>query len=67
MTTLDQALETYKRTVKEEPRENWATWVVAVHNSLVAGSWIGNGYPDYAKQVFETIQAEAKISFSDSI
>lgn len=66
--TPEQAYETYKRTVRDEERSSWATWVIAVSNSLAAGEWIGfEGCPAYAKEVFELAKADQKVSFSDSI
>jgi len=66
--TPEQAYETYKRTVRDDARTAWATWVIAVSNSLAAGEWIGfEGCPSYAKEVFELAKADQKVSFSDSI
>ena len=66
--TPEQAYETYKRTVRDEERNSWATGVIAVRNSLAAGEWIGfEGCPAYAKEVFELAKADQKVSFSDSI
>ena len=65
--TTEQAIETYKRTVRDEQRYTWATWVIAVSNSLAAGEWVGgNIYPGFAKEVFEALKAEKKISMADS-
>lgn len=65
--TPEQAYETYKRTVRDEERTAWATWVIAVSNSLAAGEWIGfQGCPGFAEEVFKMAKAEQKISFSDS-
>lgn len=67
MSTTENALETYQRTVRDEDRSVWPTWVIAISNSLACGGWIGYaGCPDYAKEVFEKVNAEKKISFSDS-
>ncbi len=65
--TPEQAHETYNRTVRDEDRHSWATWVIAVSNSLAAGEWIGyEGCPAFAKEVFELALSDKKISFSDS-
>jgi len=62
------ALETYRRTIRDENRGVWPTWILAVSNSLAAGEWIGfEGCPSYAKEVFELAKADQKVSFSDSI
>lgn len=67
--TLDQAIETYKRTVRDEPnRETWPGWVLAVSNSLAAGEWLGGDrYPAFAEEVFKELMKEGKkISMADS-
>lgn len=65
--TTEQATETYKRTVRDDHRHTWANWVLAVHNSLAAGDWIGGtGYPAFAKEVYEVVKSEQKISMADS-
>lgn len=67
-TTPEQAKETYERVVRDEPRSSWASWVIAISNSLACGGWIGgNGFPAWVKETYELIKAENKISFSDSI
>lgn len=65
--TREQAVDTYKKTVRDEPRNAWAVWVLAVHNSLVAQQWIGSDkLPAFAKDVYEAIKAEpVKISMAD--
>lgn len=64
--TPEQALETYKRTVRDEPRESWANWVVAISNSQAVGEWIGGVmFEGYAKEVFEMVKAEKKVSMAD--
>ena len=64
--TPEQAFETYNRTVRDEPRYNWAAWVTAISNSLAAGGWIGgNGYPDYVKEAYELTKQQTKISYAD--
>lgn len=64
--TADQATETYKRTVRDEPRYSWPTWIVAVSNSLAAGEWIGyDGCPSFAKEVFDYMNANKSISMAD--
>lgn len=66
--TPEQAKETYERTVKNEPRWTWAVWVLAIHNSLTNGQWTGaEGLPTWAKETYDLIKAENKISTSDSI
>lgn len=63
--TTAQALETYRRTLLDEERHNWATWVVAVHNSLSAGEWIGGDiYPKFAKEVWEELSKDTTVSHS---
>lgn len=64
--TLEQAVETYQRTIKHEPRESWATWVLAVHNSMMMGEWVGvDGIPSFAFDVYEFIKPNIKTSYSD--
>lgn len=67
--TPEQAKETYEKTVRDCDRSTWATWIIAISNSVAAREWIGyEGCPDYAKGAFELIMAEGvKVSFSDSI
>jgi len=66
--TPEQAFETYKRTVRDESRNSWPTWVIAVSNSLAAGEWIAfDGCPAFAEEVFELAKADQKVSYSDSI
>lgn len=65
--TPETAYETYKRTVRDEPRAMWANWVKAVYNSLAAGYWLGGDhYPDFAEEVFKMAVADKKISMADS-
>lgn len=64
--TPEQALETYKNTVRDNPRDTWANWIIAVSNSLAAGEWIGgDGYDDYAKKVFEMLGGKPQVKFAD--
>lgn len=65
--TAEQAYETYKRTVRDDSRDSWANWVLAVHNSVACGEWISfEGCPAFAQEVFELALTDKKISFSDS-
>lgn len=64
--TPQQAKETYERTVRDEDRNNWPNWILAVSNSLAAGEWMGGDmFPDYAEKVFEAVNASAKVSMAD--
>ena len=65
--TKEQAIETYKKTIRDYKRFEWAMWVIAVSDSLVANEWVGgDAYPAFAKEVFEAVKAENNISMSDS-
>jgi hypothetical protein len=64
--TTEQALETYTTTVRDYDRPTWATWVVAVSNSLAAGEWLGGDmFPAFAKEVFEALSGVKKVSMAD--
>lgn len=64
--TAEQAYDTYKRTVRDEPREAWALWVLAIHNSLTCGKWIGgDNLPGFAKEAYELVKADGEISYAD--
>ena len=63
---LEQAVETYQRTIKDEPRDAWDTWVIAVHNSMMMGNWISvEGLPGFAYEVYEFIKSKVNTSYSD--
>lgn len=64
--TPEQAVETYERTVRDEPRYNWAPFVVAISNSLAAREWIEyNGEPACTKEAYEILQAKQTVSMAD--
>lgn len=64
--TLDQAIETYERTVRDYPRDSWAHWIVAVNNSIEACKWTGyEGCPEFAEKVFDANKGDKKISMAD--
>lgn len=65
--TKEQAIETYRRTVRDYQRYEWAMWVIAVNDSLETGEWVGgDAYPEFAKEVFEEMKKEVKkISMAD--
>jgi len=66
--TPEQAVETYERTVRDEPREAWANYIIAISNSLAAGEWTGGTmFPDYAKEAFVILKAKQKVSMADEI
>lgn len=65
--TPQQAEETYRLTVVNEPRENWPTWVRAINNSLACGEWIGgNRFESFAKEVFDELIKTNKPAMADS-
>ena len=65
--TLEQAIATYKATVRDTEPYLWPNWVDVVANSITVGHWCGgNSLPAYAKEVYEAVKAESNVSLSDS-
>lgn len=64
-TTIAQAMETYRRTILDDDRYSWPSWVIAVHNSLVCREWIGSEtLPPYAKEVWDNLMEDGTIAHS---
>lgn len=64
-TTVAQAMETYRRTILDDDRYSWPSWVIAVHNSLVCREWVGGEtLPPYAREVWENLSICSHISHS---
>lgn len=58
--TPEQAKETYLKTIHDVEKNDWPTWVLVIHNSIVCKSWIGrNNFPDFVRKAYYLL-SEAK-------
>lgn len=60
MDDVEQAMETYTRTLRNVPDpEDWPNWVKEVERSLIKGYWTGGAkYPGFAAGVFRKLMKE---------
>lgn len=68
--TTEQAIETYRRTVKDEQRFAWAGWVCVIADALVTGDETivnGTDYPVFVRDAYKALKAENKISMADEL
>lgn len=70
MTTpsIEEATETYERTVRDCEMDTWAGWVRKIHYALESNTELNtDGMEEWAIEVYKVKKAEHKVSMADEI
>ena len=66
--TVEQALETYKRTINDSPKCEWAQWIQDVYNArILKDVSILKKSNAYVLAVYHLLNNQDKTSFSDEL
>ena len=66
--TTEQALETYKRTINDSPKSEWAQWIQDVYNArILKDVHILRNSNAYVLAVYHLLNNQDKTSFSDEL
>lgn len=67
MPTIDEALETYNKTMRNCPFEEHPTWIGRINAHLNGDMAALTGEPKWVKDVAKKIADERRVSYSDEL